>query len=150
HELRRDGLKSLAKIDGKTELRILFDAVARIDEKKDNRDEAVVLDLVRLLGGRKSDELAEVRAELVKLATSAKQPVIHQIGFVTLMSVDGSGDKAWEIGQKSPAALRDLLSAVPMIADPGIRASLYPKIEPLVHSAGGSPARPAGVIGHFV
>jgi putative heme-binding domain-containing protein len=132
-ELRRDALKGLAKLDGKTELRVLFDAVARIDEKKETRDEAVVLDLARLLGGRKSDELAEVRAELVKLATSAKQPVIRQIGFVTLMSVDGSADKAWELGRKSPAALRDLLAAVPMIADPGVRASLYPKIEPLVN-----------------
>src|SRR5262249_10902478 len=96
------------------------------------------------------DELAEVRAELVKLATSAKQPVIRQIGFVTLMSVDGSADKAWELGQKSPATLRDLLGAVPMIADAGVRASLYPKIEPLVRSAGGSPAPRAGVVGRYV
>ncbi len=131
-EMRRDALRSLAKGDNKTELRVLFDAIARIDDKKDNREEAVVFDLVRMLAGRRADELTEVRAELVKLATSAKQPVMRQIGFVSLMSVDGNSDKAWELGVKSPAAMRDLLNAVPMIADASVRASLYPKIEPLL------------------
>ncbi|MCI0683168.1 MAG: GDSL-type esterase/lipase family protein [Gemmataceae bacterium] len=148
-ELRRDALRGLAKAEKRAELRVLFDAVARIDDKKDNRDEAVVFDLVRLLGGRKADELAEVRAELVKLATSAQQPVIRQIGYVSLMSVDGSADKAWALGRKSPAQLRDLLAAVPMIADVSVRASLYPKIEPILNQAP-EVSKTSGVSGRYV
>src|SRR5207249_10213954 len=145
----REALRGLAQADNKTELRELFDAIARIDQKKETRDEAVVFDLVRLLGGRKASELAEVRAELVKLATAANQPVMRQIGYVSLINVDGSAEKAWELGKKSPAQLRDLLNAVPMIADPGVRASLYSRIEPLIQ---GTPvAKPqAGVSGRFV
>ena len=148
-ELRRDALRSLAKAENKTELRVLFDAIARIDDRKDNRDEAVVFELVRLLSGRKTDELAGARAELVKLATAAKQPVMRQIGFVSLMSVDGSADKAWELGRKSPTAMRDLLAAVPMIADASLRATLYPKIEPLVTKTP-EVSKTSGVLGRYV
>ncbi len=148
-EVRREALRGLAKLDSKTELRELFDAIARIDEKKDDRGEAVVLDLVRLLGGRKTNELAEVRAELVKLATSAKQPVMRQIGYVSLINVDGAADKAWELGSKSPAQLHDLLNAVPMIADPSVRASLYSKIEPLVVKTP-EVSKTSGVSGRYV
>src|SRR5262245_10643648 len=148
-ELRRDALRSLAKTDNRTELRVLFDAIARIDDKKENRDEGVVFELVRLLSGRKTDELAAVRTELVKLATSAKQPVMRQIGFVSLMSVDGSTEKAWLLAEKTPAAMRDLLNAVPMIADASLRASLYPKMEPLVKKTP-EVSKTSGVLGRYV
>jgi putative heme-binding domain-containing protein len=131
-ETRRDALGSLAKQEKKSELRVLFDAIARIDAKKEARDETVIFDLVRLLGGRKAEDLAAVRAEVEKLATSAKQPVVRQIGFVSLVNLDGSAEKAWQVGLKSRSTLRDLLAAVPMIADASLRASLYPKIEPLL------------------
>ncbi|MCS7046456.1 MAG: HEAT repeat domain-containing protein, partial [Gemmataceae bacterium] len=148
-ELRREALRSLARTENKSELRLLFDAIARIDAKQDHREEAVVLDLVRLLGGRKSEDLAEVRAELVKLATSARQPVIRQIGFVSLINVDGSAEAAWTLASKSPAAMRDLLNAVPMIADISLRASLYPKIEPLITASSSAPTQ-ADTIGRYV
>ena len=41
--------------------------------------------------------------------SSAKQPVIRQIGYVSLMNVDGSADKAWALATKSVPALRDFL-----------------------------------------
>src|SRR5262249_36290728 len=40
---------------------------------------------------------------------------------------------AWELGTKSVAALQDLVSAMPLVRDPGARAELYPKIEQLLH-----------------
>ena len=45
-------------------------------------------DLVRLLTGRNARELGEVRDEIEKLALSAKQAVIRQIGFVMLINID--------------------------------------------------------------
>jgi len=130
--VRRESLVALAKADGKTEMRVLLDAIARIDAQKEARDENVIFDLVRMLTTRGPKELAVARAELETLATTAKQPVIRQIGYVSLMNVDGSADKAWTLATKSVPALRDFLAALPMVSDVGMRASLYPKIEPLL------------------
>jgi plastocyanin len=131
-ELRREAVTQLAKAENKAEMRVLLDAIARIDDKKENRDENIIFDLVRMLTSRGPAELAQARSELEKLAASAKQPVIRQIGYVSLMNVDGSPDKAWMLATKSVPALRDFLAAMPMISDAGVRASLYAKIEPLL------------------
>jgi putative heme-binding domain-containing protein len=130
--VRRDAVTQLAKLESKAEMRVLLDAIARIDEQKEARDENVIFDLVRMLTSRGPKELTTARAELEKLATSAKQPVVRQIGYVSLMNVDGSSDKAWALATKSVPALRDFLAAMPMISDVEQRASLYAKIEPLL------------------
>ena len=70
--------------------------------------------------------------DLEKLATSAKLPVTRQLGFVALIAADGGVDKAWELATKSVTALQDLVNAMPLIRDPGQRASLYPRVEPLL------------------
>src|SRR5262249_49113999 len=142
-EIRRDAVKGLAKADSKSEPRVLLDAISALDEKKDNRDESVAFDLVRLLTSRPATELTGVRGDLEKIALRSRQPVIRQIGFVALINVDGSVEKAWKLGLGSIAGLRDLLGAVPLVADPGLRASLYPKIEPLLE---GLPRELAGPV----
>jgi putative heme-binding domain-containing protein len=79
--------------------------------------------------------------------------VIRQIAYVAMVSVDGSAEEAWELAGKSPAAMRDFLTAVPLIADPAARASLYDRIEPLLaglpDSLGGESAG-KGTYGRFV
>jgi putative heme-binding domain-containing protein len=149
-ELRREALRDLARVEKKAELRVLFDAIGRIDAREDNRDESVLFDLVRLLSGRKPDELAAVRADVERLATAARQPVVRQIGFVSLINLDGAVDKAWQLGMQSRGRLADLLAAVPMLADPGLRASLYPKIEPLLKDRSFDSPKSAGVSGRYV
>jgi putative heme-binding domain-containing protein len=130
--VRREAVTELARLEKKGEMRVLLDAVARIDSQKEARDENVIFDLVRMLTTRGPKELNEARAELEKLATTAKQPVIRQIGYVSLMNVDGSSDKAWTLATRSVSALQDFLGAMPMISDASVRASLYAKIEPLL------------------
>src|SRR5207244_10078867 len=76
--------------------------------------------------------LAGFRADLQKLATSARSPVTRELGYVALIAADGNVDRAWQLGSKSPAALKDLVNAMPLVRDPGQRASLYPKVEPLL------------------
>ncbi len=132
-ENRREALAGLAKLEHKGELKVLIDAIQSQDDQKVGRDQSVLFDLVRLFSGRSTAELAAVRADLEKMAVGAKLPVTRQLGFVMLVAADGNTDRAWALGMKSVAALQDLLLAVPLIRDPGQRASLYTKIEPLLN-----------------
>ena len=62
-------------------------------------------------------------------------PVIRQLGYVALIAADGSRGQGLGAGARGrSSALRDLLGAMPLIRDPGLRASLYPKVEPLLHA----------------
>ncbi len=85
----------------------------------------MLFDLVRTLTARGPSELAAVRGELQKLATSAKQPVTRQLGFVALIAADGNVDGAWTLGVKSLGSLQDLVRAMPLLS---IRTSGQPSI----------------------
>src|SRR5262249_55664707 len=153
-ELRREAVTQLATADRKSEMSVLLDAIARIDNQKESREENDIFDLVRMLASHGPTELAQARTELEKLATHAKQPVIRQIGYVSLMIVDGAPEKAWALATKSAPALVDFLAAMPMISDASVRYSLYPKVEPLLEKlpdnlAAKSPAG-KGYLGRFV
>src|SRR5262249_21348038 len=79
-----------------------------------------------------AEELNSVHADLEKLATAGVQPVTRELGYVAMIAADANVDKAWALALKSTSALTDLVKAMPLIRDPGQRASLYPKIEPLL------------------
>lgn len=152
-EERRPLLTQLAGFVKQDELTVLLDAVRAIDAKEDDRDETIVFDLVRLLNGRPAAELAKVRGDLETLALKARQPAIRQVGFIALATVDDSVEPAWTSANKSVGALRDLLSAVPLMRDATLRAALYPKIAPLVEAvpdALGKQGVPDGVSGRYV
>jgi putative heme-binding domain-containing protein len=131
-EFRKEALAGLAKLQNRGELAVLLDAVRKQDEQSTLPEESVVFDLVRLLSERGPKELAAVRGDLEKLAAGAKAPVTRQLGYVALIAADGNVDKAWGLGLKSVRALQDLVNAMPLVRDPNQRASLYPKIEPLL------------------
>ena len=162
-EQRQSAVAFLATAEKKPELNILLDALVAIDKQPEGYDESVAFDLVRLLTtavGQASrlpteaGSLRHVRDKLQSLATSARQPIIRQAGYLGLIAADGSTDKAWDLAAKSVPTLRDLVSAVPLISDPSLRAALYPKVEPLLHGlppelASGKPAA-KGTYGRFV
>ncbi|HMC63332.1 MAG TPA: PVC-type heme-binding CxxCH protein, partial [Gemmataceae bacterium] len=131
-EVRAQAAGGLAKLESKSELAILLEAIHAQDEKPGNAEESIVFDLVRLLTSHSASDLAGFRADLQKLATSARSPVTRELGYVALIAADGNVDRAWQLGSKSPAALKDLVNAMPLVRDPGHRASLYPKVEPLL------------------
>jgi len=131
-EDRRAAVRELARLDGTSELAVVISAIQKLDERKDQAEPALVFDLVRLLSGRDAAELAGARAELEKLATTARQPVLRQIGFVSLINIDKSPDQAWAVATRSVASLRDFVDAMPLVADASLRAALYSKIAPLV------------------
>ncbi len=131
-ELRLAALGDLARLDGKPDLDTLIEAIRAADAAEATRDDSVATDLVRLLGGFGAARLGPARGALTELATAAKRPIIRQASLAALVGLDGSADRAWELATASPSALRDFLGAVPLIADPGVRAGLFSKIEPLL------------------
>ena len=152
-EFRREALAGLSKLENKSVLAVLLDAVRAQDEQK-GQDDGSAFDLVRLLTGRPASELVAARDQLEKLAASANKPVTRQLGFVALIAADGNIDKAWQLGLKSVPALRDLVLAMPLIRDPDQRAGLYPKVEPLLDKLPKELAQPVKVgttrIGRYV
>ena len=131
-EDRRAAIRALAEFDKKPELTVIIETIQSLDHKQDKADTSVVFDLVRQLTSRPGAELAPARAELEKLATSARQPILRQIGFVSLINIDKSTDRAWALANHSVGSLRDFVDSMPLIADASVRASLYPLIEPLL------------------
>jgi putative heme-binding domain-containing protein len=153
-EYRREALAGLARLERKGETRVLLDSLRLQDDSPGDQDEGVTFDLVRLLTGRTTKELAGVRHDLEDLALTAKRPVARQLGFVALIAADGNADRAWKLALKSVSNLRDLVSAMPLIGDPGQRAGLYPKVEPLLKGLpkelGGGSAQAKATLGRYV
>jgi putative heme-binding domain-containing protein len=159
-EYRKEALAGLAHGENKSELRVLLDAIRKQDEETNGRrdtagpDESVVFDLIRLLTSRPAAELAEARGELEKMATDSNLSVTRQLGFVALIAADGTVDKAWSLTVTSVTRLNDLTHAMPLIRDPGQKASLYPKVEPLLAGLPKELAAAAGktpsVLGRYV
>ncbi len=131
-EYRQEALAGLAKLENKSPLAVLVEAIRNQDEQQNGQDESVVFDLMRLLTSRGAAELAAVRPELEQMSAGARLPVTRELGYAALVAADGKIDGAWLLALKSPAALRDLVSAMPLIRDPGQRDSLYPKVLPLL------------------
>jgi putative heme-binding domain-containing protein len=130
-EDRNAALADLARIEDKSPLRVLLDTVQALDGEKKGRDEAVVLELAQMLTSRPAGELATARNDLESLATGASLPVTRQLGYLALIAAEGV-DKVWQLANRSPDALTDLLQAMPLIRDPAQRAALYPKVLPLL------------------
>jgi putative heme-binding domain-containing protein len=69
------------------------------------------------------------------MAVSAPRPVMRELALIALIAADGSTDKTWAMATKSAKTLKDLVNVMPVIRDPGHRASLYPKVEQLLTGA---------------
>ncbi len=130
-EFRREALTALAKQDQKSELAVLVSAIRQHDEAAIT-EESVAFDLARLLSGRPQPELVAARGDLEALATKGRALETRQMGYTALIAADGDIEKSWALATKSVAALKDYISAVPMVRDPAARAALYPKVKALL------------------
>jgi hypothetical protein len=129
-EFRKEAIAGLAGEQKKTELKVLLDAI-REHDAQEHTDDSVAFDLLRILTDRPG-QLAEVRADLERLATTAKTPITRQLGYAALIAADGTPDRAWALATKSVGALKDLVNAVPLVRDAGQKLALYPRIVPLL------------------
>jgi putative heme-binding domain-containing protein len=131
-EDRKAAVAGLSKLENKTPTAVLVESLKVQDGQFGTQDESVIFDLVRLLTDQGAQKLSAVRGDLEKLAAEAKTPVTRQLGYVALIAADGNADKAWALATKSVTALHDLVHAMPLIRDPEQRASLFPRVEPLL------------------
>src|SRR5262249_18331119 len=91
---RQKALPGLGKLENRSGPHVLLETVRGLDEQAGDQDEGVVFDLIRIGTDRGAGELVGMRADLEKLATSAKRPVTRQLGFVALIAADGNAEKA--------------------------------------------------------
>ena len=131
-EARRSALTDLARAGKRTEMKTLLDLISGTGAATEPRDEATLVELVRLIPGRPAAELGEVRPDIENLAINGRQPLLRQVAYVMLLTVDGVPDKVWTLASGSVRGLRDLVGAIPMLSDTAMRATLYPKIAPLL------------------
>jgi putative heme-binding domain-containing protein len=156
--LRIETVEALAKADQRSPVKVVADALAALDRQEGSVDSGTVFELIRVLLGRPKQEMAELRGDMERLATEARQPVMRRIGYVGLMNIDAAGaegnrgdasEHVWKLASADPRRLVDLIEALPLVGDPGVRASLYERIAPLVRlpAAGG---KSTGVPGRFI
>jgi glucose/arabinose dehydrogenase len=132
HESRHEALEGLAKAHGSSVLNELLVAVERLDAQGGDSSERVLHDLAHLLVTSPSSELKAQRARLWKLAVEGRSPVTRQIAFVAVVAADGSPEKAFHEATSAFGTLRDILDAVPLIADAKARAAAHELILPLI------------------
>jgi putative heme-binding domain-containing protein len=135
-QYRNEALAGLSKLQHRSPVQVLLDAIRAKDQGQGAPEESVVFDLVRLLTDNAAD-LKDVRPQLEEMTAHAKLATTRQLGFVALVAADGGVDHSWKLATRSVSSLVDLLDAMPLIRDPGQRATLYSKVEPLL---GGLPA----------
>jgi len=143
-EFRREAVTALAKLQKQDEVPFLLQAIQTHDADH-AADPGVAFDIARMITAR--SDLSKYRETLVTLASSAKQPLTRQLGFVALIAADGGIDKAWAQATQNVRSLHDFVAAVPMIRDPSARTALYPQLKelltalpkPLVSSGGDKP-----------
>ncbi|MBX7073404.1 MAG: c-type cytochrome [Pirellulales bacterium] len=131
-EHRLAGLKTLATAQQQDEGAALIEAIRALDTPDDIADDSVLFDLARLLTDRDSATLSRLRAEIEKLATTGKHALTRQLGLAALVASDADAGPTWQLASRSPAALLDLATAMPLIRNPNQRAALYPQVAALV------------------
>jgi len=101
-----------------------------------DRDAGVALELARMLAARTVPGWATVYGQVERLAVQGRRRAVRQACWLALVNADGSVDVAWPTARQANA-LVDLLHVVPLLADTGVRARLYPRIEALVNGPAG-------------
>lgn len=141
--VRLEAIRDLAAFEKANELAVLMATINRLDGKR-GVESSLIFDLVRLLTSRPKNELAAARVELEKLATTAKQPLFRQIGYVSLMNVDGKIEPALKLAEQDSNRLLDFVNAVPLVSDPTLRSALYKTLDQTIVSSllGGTPEAP--------
>ena len=131
-EIRRAALNDLAKQTMTTPTVALLEALKGRDSREADPGESVLVELGRISTDLPPAELNAARGDIEKIATTADLPALRQLGFAALVAADGNADAAWDVAGRSVQSLRDMLNAVALVRDPGVRDALYTKIEPLL------------------
>jgi putative heme-binding domain-containing protein len=158
--LRMEAVEALAAAGKTSVVKVVADALAALDQQAGDVDSATVFELIRMLLSRPRGELAELRGDMERLATTAKRPVMRRIGYVGLLNIDSLGSgasagadpcaQAWSLACANPKRLVDLVEALPLVADPAVGTKLYDRILPLLDGLPGGGQPSAGTMGRYV
>ncbi len=125
----RDSLNGIAGLRKSSAMPVLL---SLIDERDANGQADSLSGLGQLLLEQPAAELKKSRGKIESIATQSKDRRTRQLGFVAWMTGDGSGDAAFLKASQSKDSLRDLISAIPEIADAKLKASLYSAVRTLM------------------
>ena len=141
---RIEAIDGLAKIRHTDPLTELLTGLGALD-KKGPAAEPVLRDLSSILLQSKPEDLAAKRATLEQLATDSQFALTRQIAYAAIITGDGSSDHAWKETTPNPKPFADLLLAIPLLRNADLRATFYPKVEPLLHQADPAEVRRAAI-----
>jgi putative heme-binding domain-containing protein len=139
-ERREEALAKLVRIKQSDPLTELLAILIRADRTPRDQSNGVLTELAGMITGivtgRDPDALASQRQELAALATTARKPIVRQIGMVALLAMKGEPNRCvedvWKLAASSPTRLVDLLEAVPLVTDRSLQPALYTRIRPLL------------------
>ena len=135
--LRRDGMPRAARVEAIAQLAQISKSTPiaeLISFAKGSEQATDKPELADVLAAWPAAELVSVRGSLVSLATNSSSAHWRQAALAALVAADHSSDAAWEMSLDDVKRLADLAAAVPKIADPKLRDSMYPRIHSLLHN----------------
>jgi putative heme-binding domain-containing protein len=88
--------------------------------------------LAKLLAEQPASELRTMRRAIEDLAAKGKDARTRGIAYAAWIASDGNGDAAFLAASKGKESLRDVLAAVPLVADAKLRGSLFAAVRPLL------------------
>ncbi len=115
-------LEALAGLAAQNKSSVPAEAVRVLAGITDGNSQAAT-DLARIVTRQSAADLKALREQLKPLTAAAMPEASRHAGKAALMLADGTVKTAWTEAQKSPAALRDFLNAVPMLQDPALRTA---------------------------
>jgi lysophospholipase L1-like esterase/azurin/type 1 glutamine amidotransferase len=109
-------------------------ASALLDAVQAAHDAGAKTNVVKLLPQLLTSDLKPHRGRLVELTKASDSATVRQHAWAALATADESFNTIWTEAAANPAAMSDLLAAVPLVFDPFIRARAYDKVLPLLGS----------------
>jgi putative heme-binding domain-containing protein len=141
--LRAEAVEASGRHAGRTAVQVVMEAIDRLDARDDAIDAGTIFALLRIASGRPAAERATLRADLERLATTARQPALRRIGYVSLLA-DADVEHAWALAAAEPGRMIDLVEALPLVSDPAVRTALSERIRPLLDRGLGAEALVSG------
>lgn len=141
---RIEALEGLAKIRNTDTLTELLVSLRELD-KKGAASEPVLRDLSPILFLAKPEALTAKRSSLMEFGTNSQLALTRQIAYAAIVTGDGNGERIWKETEANPKQFADLLLAIPLLRDASLRATFYPKVEPLVHKPDPAEVRRAAI-----
>lgn len=131
----RESIDGLAEIRSISSLSLLLQLISERDAAGQT---ATLRGLGQLLSEQSAAALKKSQHRIDTLALKGKTPEARQLAYAVSIGVEGNGAAAFFAASKSKESLRDLLAAVPHVANAEVRAGLYDDVRRLMFELPGN------------